>query len=205
MSYRRFLCCLTIVFASSTLFLSTDRSLAVESDCQQSPSKISQQIDREKGKPIVKKRNFSDKIGKQTGSAIAKKNFFNRCKASLLKLHKPVSLPIALETPFSQQPIDNIAPNTGSPSLRLRPFEQEEQKFEPTRIPLRLPKFDFYRASPSATIVNPSAYGASWRTAGVGFGLQERTRFTSDADGVIGLGFGLGNPNTNVGVQLGVT
>ncbi|MGL5805661.1 MAG: hypothetical protein ACRC2R_06685 [Xenococcaceae cyanobacterium] len=213
MSYRRFLCCLTIVFASSTLFLSTDRSLAVESDCQQSPSKISQQIDREKGKPIVKKRNFSDKIGKQTGSAIAKKNFFNRCKASLLKLHKPVSLPVAIshgecfaiETPFSQQPIDNIAPNTGSPSLRLRPFEQEEQKFEPTRIPLRLPKFDFYRASPSATIVNPSAYGASWRTAGVGFGLQERTRFTSDADGVIGLGFGLGNPNTNVGVQLGVT
>lgn len=93
---------------------------------------------------------------------------------------------------------------SGTPSLRRQPTGGE--RFEPKRIPLRIPlPKQPYRASPSITIINPSAYGASWRSFGVGVGFQERARFTDEADGVIGLGFGLGNPQKNVGVQLGVS
>jgi hypothetical protein len=171
------------------LWLFTNKSNALEVKCKQvSTTKIKQ--------PKLLKKT----IKKQS----------DRCKISQLKWQKIVPSLVAVESPFGEPSIDNltpdnIAPDNGSPSLRLQPFESEQQKFEPTRIPLRLPKFEYYRSSPSVTIINPSAYGASWRTAGIGIGLQERTRFTEDADGVIGLGFGLGNPTKNVGVQLGVT
>jgi hypothetical protein len=92
----------------------------------------------------------------------------------------------------------------GSPSLRRSPREGEEQ-FEPRRIPLRIPLQKPYRASPSITIINPSGYGASWKSAGIGIGLQERVRFRNDADGVFGLGFGLGNPQKNLGLQIGLS
>ena len=92
----------------------------------------------------------------------------------------------------------------GTPSLRRQPTGGE--KFEPKRIPLRIPlSKQPYRASPSITIINPSAYGASWRSFGIGIGFQERARFTNESDGVIGLGFGLGNPRKNVGAQIGIS
>ena len=92
----------------------------------------------------------------------------------------------------------------GSPSLRRQPTGGE--RFEPQRIPLRIPlPKQPYRASPSITIINPSAYGASWGSFGIGFGFQERARFIDQSDGVIGLGFGLGNPQKNVGAQIGVS
>ncbi|MEL7009315.1 MAG: hypothetical protein AAFY50_20535 [Cyanobacteria bacterium J06648_1] len=92
----------------------------------------------------------------------------------------------------------------GIPSLRRQP--EGGEKFEPRRIPLQvpLPKRP-YRSSPSITIINPSGFGASWGNAGVGFGLQERARFTDESDGVFGFGFGLGNPRKNVGAQIGVS
>lgn len=98
-----------------------------------------------------------------------------------------------------KQPDDN-----GSPSLRRVPSKGETE-FEPHRIPLRLPSQRYYRSSPSITIINPSGYGASWGSAGIGIGLQERARFIERADGVFGLGFGLGNPQKNLGVQIGIT
>lgn len=92
----------------------------------------------------------------------------------------------------------------GTPSLRRQPMGGE--RFEPKRIPLRIPlPKQPYRASPSITIINPSAYGSSWRSFGIGLGFQERARFTDDADGVIGLGFGLGNPRKNIGAQIGIS
>lgn len=100
---------------------------------------------------------------------------------------------------------ESSSPNdSGIPSLRRRPSGGE--KFEPKRIPLQIPfPKQPYRASPSITIINPSGYGASWKSAGIGFGFQERVRFQDDADGVIGLGFGLGNSQKNVGVQIGIS
>lgn len=102
------------------------------------------------------------------------------------------------------EPSESVSLEDGTPSLRRQPGGGE--RFEPRRIPLivPLPKQP-YRASPSITIINPSAYGASWRSFGIGLGFQERARFTDEADGVIGLGFGLGNPRKNVGAQIGVS
>lgn len=92
----------------------------------------------------------------------------------------------------------------GSPSLRRQPTGGE--RFEPKRIPLRIPfPQQSYRTSPSITIINPSAYGASWGSAGVGFGYQQRARFREEADGVMGFGFGLGNSQKNVGAQIGIS
>ncbi|MGD1920558.1 MAG: hypothetical protein ACFCAD_17740 [Pleurocapsa sp.] len=98
----------------------------------------------------------------------------------------------------------NASSEKGSPSLRRQPTGGE--RFEPQRIPLRIPlPKQPYRASPSITIINPSAYGASWGSFGIGFGFQERARFIDESDGVIGLGFGLGNPQKNVGAQIGIS
>ena len=98
----------------------------------------------------------------------------------------------------------NTSSEKGSPALRRQPAGGE--RFEPKRIPLRIPlPRQPYRASPSITIINPSAYGASWGSLGIGFGFQERARFVDQSDGVIGLGFGLGNPQKNVGAQIGVS
>lgn len=107
----------------------------------------------------------------------------------------------------NSKPIDRIAAESsenGIPSLRRKPSGGE--RFEPKRIPLSVPFTEQpYRASPSITIINPSGYGASWGNAGIGIGFQERARFTEQADGVIGLGFGLGNPQKNIGAQVGIS
>lgn len=95
-------------------------------------------------------------------------------------------------------------PQSGTPALRRQPTGGE--KFEPKRIPLLIPPSKQpYKASPSITIINPSAYGASWGSAGIGLGFQERVRFKNEADGVIGLGFGLGDPQKNIGAQIGIS
>lgn len=108
---------------------------------------------------------------------------------------------------FQSIPDNSIAAESsesGSPSLRRQPTGEE--RFEPKRIPLQIPfPKQTYRTSPSITIINPSAYGASWGSAGIGIGYQERARFRDESDGVIGLGFGLGNPRKNVGVQIGIS
>lgn len=53
--------------------------------------------------------------------------------------------------------------------------------------------------------MTPSGYGASWGSTGIGLGLQERTRFTNDSDGVLGVGIGLGNARKSLGLAVGVT
>ncbi|MBE9170141.1 hypothetical protein IQ238_22325 [Pleurocapsales cyanobacterium LEGE 06147] len=149
-----------------------------------------------------------DKTAYARDNSESTKLFLSR-SAIALKKKKP-------KTSFSSPSTINIADNLsdpaveptssipGSPSLRRTPLEGELQ-FEPERIPLQIPQRQYYRASPSVTIINPSGYGAFWGVAGIGVGLQDRARLTNKADGVIGLGFGLGNPQTNVGLQLGVT
>ena len=111
----------------------------------------------------------------------------------------------SLDVKYTAAEPSNTSPAEGGiPSLRRQPTGGE--RFEPKRIPLKIPfPKQPYRASPSITIINPSGYGASWRTAGIGFGFQERVRFRDDADGVIGLGFGLGNPSKNIGAQIGIS
>jgi len=111
---------------------------------------------------------------------------------------------IPSQDPYIQNSIAVESSESGIPSLRRQPTGG--QRFEPQRIPLQIPfPKSSYRTSPSITIINPSAYGASWGNAGIGIGYQERARFRDESDGVIGLGFGLGNAQKNVGVQIGIS
>jgi hypothetical protein len=188
MFYKILALLLTGSLSFASFLLPATKASAVEPNCQKLTAKATQKINKQH-QAIAKSKTKSPLV----------------CKVSQLKWRKISPTVVTLESPFSEPSVNPAFSDNGSPSLRLKPFETEQQKFEPTRIPLRLPTFQYYRSSPSATIINPSGYGASWRNAGIGFGLQERTRFTEDADGVIGLGFGLGNPVQNVGLQLGVT
>jgi len=148
-------------------------------------------------------------------SGVAKAESSNN-KMSTLSVHNIFENQVKTENKFKFVDFNNLklqdtvaaessSPNgSGIPSLRRRP--SGGKRFEPKRIPLQIPfpKKPF-RASPSITIINPSGFGASWGSAGIGFGFQERVRFQDTADGVIGLGFGLGNSRKNVGVQLGLS
>ncbi|NET06187.1 MAG: hypothetical protein F6K16_16075 [Symploca sp. SIO2B6] len=82
----------------------------------------------------------------------------------------------------------------------------DQLPYQPQRLPLlpNEPERKPYQANPSVTIINPSAYGASWGNAGIGIGFQERTRFSNKSDGVVGVGIGLGNPRKNVGLEVGI-
>jgi hypothetical protein len=114
---------------------------------------------------------------------------------------KPLPLKI---TPLQKDRSQTVAVDSG-PTLRRSPLEGQPQ-FEPKRIPLIIPQQKpRYRATPGITIINPSGYGASWGSAGIGFGFQERVRFIDRADGVFGLGFGLGDAGKNVGLQVGIS
>lgn len=57
----------------------------------------------------------------------------------------------------------------------------------------------------ATSIATPTAYGAQWGDAFVGFGYQERTRFTDIDDGAVTAGFGLGDARRLVGAEIAVT
>lgn len=104
-----------------------------------------------------------------------------------------------------------VQAQSSQPSLQpsVRPRTDQDQKgFEIQSLPLQTGSQTGFNApsigSPSITIGIPSAYGASWRQAGIGISFQERTRFTDKSDGGIGFGIGFGDSAKNVGVQLGL-
>ncbi len=112
----------------------------------------------------------------------------------------------------SLDPVPVPVPEPGTPQRRFPLHRQSgsEEVFRPQRVPLRTQSVQREQqkppaASPGVSIMTPSGYGISWGRAGIGLGLQERTRFTQDADGVVGLGIGFGNPLKTVGVSLGIT
>ena len=111
-------------------------------------------------------------------------------------------------SPFPTEVVENPDAPGVAPSLQPQPSTPGEVPFQPQNLPL-LPlgnqRQPGYRANPGITIINPSAYGKSWGSASVGLGLQTRTRFTNSADGVFGIGFGLGDARQWVGLDVGVT
>lgn len=92
----------------------------------------------------------------------------------------------------------------------------DRQPFLPSNLPFLEPDAEtqddssdasdesLYKISPGTTVGIPSAYGTYWRVAGIGVGVQERARFTDDADGGVGLAFGVGHPTENVALQIGI-
>jgi hypothetical protein len=57
-------------------------------------------------------------------------------------------------------------------------------------------------ASPGSSSGSPTAFGASWGRVFTGIGFQERTRYTDEADGSFSVGFGLGDAQKTVGVEV---
>jgi hypothetical protein len=123
---------------------------------------------------------------------------FESNAVDLIAQEAPDPVPVPVPEPESPRRGSSLHRQSGS-----------EQRFRPQRVPLRSNSIQRQQqapaASPGISIMNPSGYGSSWGRAGVGVGLQERTRFTEDADGVMGLGIGFGNPAKAVGVGLGIT
>ncbi|MBW4573800.1 MAG: hypothetical protein KME08_00785 [Aphanothece sp. CMT-3BRIN-NPC111] len=100
-----------------------------------------------------------------------------------------------------------IEPVGRAPSLQTEPSSPQEKPFQPQKVPLQPLKRTEQesRSSPSITILTPSAYGKSWGDASIGLGLQSQTRFSDKADGVLGVGIGLGNAQQSVGLDVGLT
>jgi hypothetical protein len=108
---------------------------------------------------------------------------------------------------FPTEVVENPDAPGVAPSLQPQPSTPGEVPFQPQNLPLlRLgnQRQPGYWANPGITMINPSAYGKSWGSASVGLGWQTRTRFTNSADGVFGIGFGLGDARQWVGLDVGV-
>jgi hypothetical protein len=175
--YRRLLINLIPLLSVNTLFmLLTSLSVkAEESNCNCLPS--------------ATKLSLSNKVV-NAGKAKFIKNSATTFTNFPLSLKKDRSIFVAVDS---------------GPTLRRNPLDGQPQ-FEPKRIPLIIPQpKPRYRTAPGITIINPSGYGASWGNAGIGIGLQERVRFRDEADGVVGVGFGLGNSSKSVGLQVGIS
>jgi hypothetical protein len=61
---------------------------------------------------------------------------------------------------------------------------------------------DFTRGQPASTINTPTAYGQRWGQVYGGAAYQDRIRYDDWTDGVLSLGFGLGNPTRYVGLDV---
>lgn len=114
------------------------------------------------------------------GSGLKAKQF-----GIISKKHLSVKKPAA--SPAGDSPEPAAAQPAGQPpSLRLVPAPD-------------------YQAPPNIAVGVPFAYGLSWGRAGIGLGWQERTRYTKQPDGGLGMGIGLGNPDKSVGFDVGVS
>jgi hypothetical protein len=104
-------------------------------------------------------------------------------------------------------PAQSLVQGGSKPSLETEPSQPNEQPFQPQSVPLEpLQRSDRQaRSAPGISILTPSAYGQSWGSASIGLGFQSRTRFTDTADGVLGVGFGLGDAQKAVGLDVGLT
>ena len=53
--------------------------------------------------------------------------------------------------------------------------------------------------------MTPTAWGAAFGSAFLGAGVAERTPYLPTADGIVAMGYGMGDPILNVGLQIGTT
>jgi hypothetical protein len=83
--------------------------------------------------------------------------------------------------------------------LGLVPLEAQAQQVPDWLLKLKLPN------SSAKSIMTPSAWGAAFGSAFLGAGAVDRTPYLPSADGVVGLGYGMGDPVLYVGLQLGTT
>ncbi|MBP0014325.1 MAG: hypothetical protein J7525_14600 [Roseofilum sp. SID3] len=138
--------------------------------------------------PLISAKNPHQRVG--DGQAGGNKDY-----------HKEYLRAIAAPLPIAQA--SESPPTSGSLSPDTTPANPEP--FQPSALPLSRPTQTPVAASPTTTVMIPSAYGQQWGTVGVALGVQSRTRYTDEADAGLGIGIGLGNPQTGVGVDVGVS
>lgn len=81
----------------------------------------------------------------------------------------------------------------------LIPGEGQAQQVPDWLLKLRLPN------SSAKAIMTPTAWGAAFGSAYLGTGAARRTPYLPGADGIVGLGYGMGDPVLSVGLQIGTT
>ena len=79
------------------------------------------------------------------------------------------------------------------------PVDGHAQQVPDWLLRLRLPN------SSAKAIMTPTAWGAAFGSAYFGVGGTQRTPYLSAADGIMGLGYGMGDPVLGVGLQIGTT
>ena len=79
------------------------------------------------------------------------------------------------------------------------PVEGHAQQVPDWLLKLRLPN------SSAKAIMTPMAWGAAFGSAYLGTGAAERTPYLPNADGIVGVGYGMGDPVLRVGLQIGTT
>ena len=99
----------------------------------------------------------------------------------------------------SCQAIVAQAPSTGKSCVDVDTLQQRLRQVENLKVE------NEFRASPSLSIVIPTGFGADKNTAFISGTYQERTRYTKDDDGAVGIGIGLGDAQKAVGVELSYT
>ena len=82
----------------------------------------------------------------------------------------------------------------------LSPLEGNAQQRVPDwLLKLKLPN------SGAKAIMTPTAWGAAYGSAYLGAGLAGRSPYLPNPDGIVGLGYGMGDPVLNAGLQIGTT
>ena len=77
--------------------------------------------------------------------------------------------------------------------------EGQAQEVPDWLLKLKLPN------SGAKTIMTPTGWGAAFGSAYLGTGAARRTPYLPNADGIVGLGYGMGDPVLRVGLQIGAT
>ncbi len=81
----------------------------------------------------------------------------------------------------------------------LIPVGGHAQQVPDWLLKLRLPN------SSAKAIMTPTGWGAAFGSAYLGTGAAWRTPYLPSSDGIVGLGYGMGDPVLSVGLQIGTT
>lgn len=114
--------------------------------------------------------------------------------------------PFQLQTQLADDLLvaQNSEPAGNQPSLQPDPSTPEQNPFQLQRLqPQQTQRRSI--TTPGITVITPSAYGKTFGNVSIGLGLQFPARFTNRADGGIGIGVGLGDPQQAVGVDVGLS
>lgn len=99
--------------------------------------------------------------------------------------------------PTAQQPAPQPAPPPEDPAT-LR----DQLRIPIPQAALLLPSFS--SISPGSSSGSPTAFGADYGNAFIGASFQARTRYTESADGAVSFGFGVGDAQKSVGLEVAV-